>query len=133
MNPKLFSIPLLLILCSCSEKADIESAKSAPLAPKRRALSEDFIMGSWTAVSNATHFMSPPDGWAVVCDDSGHYAARSPDGYVVDIKSDYTKYVRTNYFEATVVAWRTKEIWDTPRPPMGTIEHSGFNWKECDK
>lgn len=123
-----------------SERRDTEAKRIVTLVTngvtvktKLPSLSEDFFMGSWTAVSNATRAMQPPEGWSVVCDDEGHYAARSPYGTVLDLKNDAANaYVRTNYFEAVVVAWRTKEIWDTPTKTY-ELPRSGFSWKECDK
>lgn len=106
-------------------------SNGVPFTINRPSTADDFYLGSLTAISNATFANQPPQGWSIVCDDSGHYAARSPYGTVLDNNLETNGHIRTNYFEAVVVAWRVKEIWDTPREEPRP--RSGYTWKECDK
>lgn len=90
-------------------------------------LYEDFVMGSTTAVSNATKHQSPPPGWYIVCDDHGNYAPASG-GHVFDRPSD--SMIRKSSFEAIVAAWRVKEIQDSPLPAV--MDHRTNVWHDCE-
>lgn len=91
----------------------------------------DNVMKSLTARSNALHFGNPPDGFQIVCDDSGKYAPKEiwPHGGFV---WNMSHFVRTNRQDAIVAAWRVKEILEDrtandPTPPPPPI-----NWKPCE-
>lgn len=88
---------------------------------------EDFVMGSKTAVSNATKYQAPPPGWYIMCDDHGNYAPANS-GQVIDRPTD--SMIRRSSFEAIVAAWRIKEIWDSPLPEK---MRSTNVWHDCDK
>lgn len=100
------------------------------VGPKLPKLIDDFVMGSVTAVSNAVLVGAPPSGWRVACSPDGFYAAITPDGRIMD--NDAYK-IRTNRFQAMVVAWRMKEIWESPRPEYRLPEYGvAKKWQPCD-
>lgn len=110
MKP-IFILVMLLCVVGCERKLTITQIESStqPIKPSQLpSLSDDFVMGSSTAVSNALYFKQPPMGWSVACDNRGRYAPMHGT-FVVENSVDT---VRTNEFEAMVACWRTKEIWD---------------------
>lgn len=113
---------------------DINDINGPPPTPfKKLTIADDFIMGSETAVSNATFYGAPPKGWSIACDGGKHFAPKSPNGETLDLTDCFT--IRTNRFEAIVAAWRVKEIWDEPAPPnsAGLPTHSSIQWQDCDE
>lgn len=93
-------------------------------------LDDDFIMKSKTAVSNANLWGAPPPGYGVACDGNGHYAAC--DTETGGIYASFDEMVRTNYFEATVAAWRVKEIKDAAGNQELNHPSPVVHWKICE-
>lgn len=123
-----FLIAVIVAALTAPRHRSIPAPHSEPVAPKRApTLYEDFVMGSKTAVSNATKHQSPPPGWYIVCDDHGNYAPASG-GHVFDRPSD--SMIRKSSFEAIVAAWRVKEIQDSPLPAV--MDHRTNVWHDCE-
>lgn len=97
---------------------------------KLPSIYDDFVMGSVTAVSNATAAATPAPGWSIVCSSDGHYAPMTSDGRIMD-RSPYM--IRTNRFHAIVATWRYKEIWDSTTPEYQPHKYGAAkDWKPCD-
>ncbi len=128
-------IPLLaaLVLCGCESKrpapGTVQQAtftNAQEVTQKRLpTLSEDFVMGSQTAVSNAVLFGKPPDGFTVVCAPDGTFAPAF-EGRVIDTALS----IRTSKWEAVVASWRVKEIWESPRTPPQIGAQKA--WEKCE-
>lgn len=85
----------------------------------------DFVLSSVTAISNATHFNTPPEGFKILCSPDGKYV---PSYY--DRPLDMLDYaVRTSHWHAVIAAWRVKEIRDSPLPVPPPAQHR--TWEEC--
>lgn len=145
MKPKL-PILLLACLCGCEAKVHIESKPVKPLTNSyalarnpqqgvvevedvqhKRTITiyDDFVMGSWSAVSNAMLYSNCAPGFTVMCDNKGYYAP-AKNGFPIGKYGDIT--TRTSHWEAIVATWRVKEVWDTPAPPKLADLPS---WTEC--
>ncbi len=122
----------ILLLCAflfgCSSHNESKVEPIRKRKTKVVSIIDDFVMGSATAVSNATLTGKPPEGWRIACDGNGHFAARSPSGVVID---GMDCQIRTNEFEAIVAAWRTKEIWDAIPSEFPTLGNAK-PWKDCE-
>lgn len=92
-------------------------------------LTDDFVMGSETAVSNAIFFGKPPPGFEIFCSPDGSFVP-AVGGVAMDALPES---IRSNKWEAVVSCWRLKEIWDAPPPPTARIELGKAKaWEKCE-
>jgi hypothetical protein len=99
---------------------------------RKLAFPGDFFLGDPMTVSNYNLAKGElPEGWSMVCDKQGHYAAKSPEGTICDWEIECGSCVRTSRWESVMVAWRIKGVWDAPLPPLKLPVSKYSNWDNC--
>lgn len=73
--------------------------------PKVMTIRDDWVMGSWSAVSNATAFGVPAPGYRVGWSTNGTFCPMKGDTALT-----YNSMIRASYWQALVGTWRDYEV-----------------------
>jgi hypothetical protein len=135
----LFALTLFISGCNVTpittvtDRDSVSNTDVASFAPKPSSR-QDWYMVDAEAIKDAnSNNGQPPAGWQIVCDNKGHYACEDDSGRVHkrDLSDEYwlANDVRTNAFEASVVAWKLYNIFNAPTPEYkmpGTEDTNDF-------